>query len=137
MNALEPRQQLKAEQAAEGKGDVALAVAVDVGLLDFHLGAVSQHPFDHGGDLGGGWGLQLRIDAGAATLDMPVDHDAATAVADMPLGHQVLVPGAKLLGVGGASRRALAPDGRVRRVALTTCATASRRLSRVMKRRRT
>src|SRR3954451_17250312 len=110
VNALEPRQQLKAKQAAEGKGNIALAMAVDIGFLDCHFGAVPQHPLDHGGDLGGGGGLQLRIDAGAAPLDVPVDHDAAAAVADVPLGHQVLVPGTELLRVGGTSRRALAPD---------------------------
>ena len=57
--------------------------------------------------------LQLRIDAGAVALDMPVDHDTTATVADVPLRHQVLIPGAELLGVGGTCRRALAPDARM------------------------
>ena len=54
----------------------------DDGVL--HLGAMAQHALDHGCDFGGGWGLELRIDAGAVALDMPVDHDSTAAVADVP-----------------------------------------------------
>src|SRR4051812_30365458 len=105
---------LSAGKAAEREGHGALPVAVDVGLLDFHLGAVAEHALHHGRRFRGGAGLELRVDAGALALDVPVDHHAAAAVPGVPLGHQVLVPGAELLGIRGARRRrALAPDTRV------------------------
>ena len=44
---------------------------------------------------------------------MPVNHDATATVADVPLRHQVLVPGAKLLGIGGTCRRAFTPNAGV------------------------
>ena len=51
---LQSRQELEAEQVAEGEADLALPMGVDVLLLDIHLGVMAQHPLDHGGDLGGG-----------------------------------------------------------------------------------
>jgi hypothetical protein len=69
-----------------------------------------QHTLDHGRDFGRGWSFELRVDAGAVALDMPIDHDTAATIADVPLRHQVLVPGTKLLGISGACRRTFAPD---------------------------
>jgi hypothetical protein len=40
-----------AEQSAEGKGDRALPVRVDVLPIDLHLGAVMDHALDHRGHL--------------------------------------------------------------------------------------
>ena len=110
VNALEARQEMEAEKVTESEADVTLAMAVDVGLLHLHLRAMPQHTLDHGCDFGRGCGFELRINAGAVALDMPIDHDTAATVADVPLRHQVLIPGAKLLGVGGTCRRSLAPD---------------------------
>src|SRR5208283_5895936 len=59
MDTLEPWQKVEPEQMAEGEGNVALPMAVDVGLLHVHLGAVPQYALDHGCDFGGGWGLEL------------------------------------------------------------------------------
>jgi hypothetical protein len=89
----------------------ALAVGVDVLPLYFHLGAVMDHPLDHRGDLGGGWGFELRMNAQRVALDMPIDHDATPAVAHMPLRGQVLVPGAEVLGIRCTRRRPVTPDG--------------------------
>ena len=107
---LQPRQELEAEQPAEGERHLALPVAVHVLALDLHLGVVAQHALDHGGDLGRRAAPQPRVDAHRAALDVPVDHDAAPAVAGVPLGHQVLVEGAEVLAVRRAGGRALAPD---------------------------
>ena len=109
-DGLEPRQEVKAQEVAEGKADFALAVAVDVLLLDLHLGAVAQDALDHGGDLGGRAALELRVDTGGFSLHVPVDHDPAAAMANVPLGHQVLIPGAELLAVGRARGGAFPPD---------------------------
>jgi hypothetical protein len=106
----EARQELEAQQPAEGKGHLALTVAVHVLPVHSLLGAVTQHPLEHRGHFGGGARLELGVDAARLALDVPVDHHAPAAVADVPLGHAVLVPGAELLRVGGAGGRALAPD---------------------------
>ena len=53
------------------------------------------------------------MDAQRVALDVPVDHDATPAVADVPLRGEVLVPGAEVLGIGGAGRGPAAPDRRV------------------------
>lgn len=52
MNRLEPRQQLKSQEAAEREGHLALLVAVDVLAIDFHLGAMAQDARDHRSGLG-------------------------------------------------------------------------------------
>ena len=108
-DGLEPRQEVKSQEVAEGKADFALAVAVDVLLLDLHLGAVAQDALDHGGDLGGRTTLELRVDAGGFSLHVPVDHDPSAAMANVPLGHQVLIPGAELLAIGPRKRWCLPP----------------------------
>jgi tetratricopeptide (TPR) repeat protein len=54
---------------------MALAVAVHVVPLDLQVRAVAQHPLDHGRDLRGGAAFELRIDAGSAPLDVPIDHE--------------------------------------------------------------
>ena len=59
MDALEPWQKMEPEQMTEGEGHVALPMAVDVSLLNVHLGAMPQYALDHGGDFGGRWGLEL------------------------------------------------------------------------------
>ena len=110
VDRLEARQQLEAQQLAEGERHLALPVAVDVLPVHGHLRAVAQDALDHGGHFRGRARLELRVDAGRLLLHVPVDHHPAAAVADVPLGHQVLIPGAELLGVGGAGRRAFAPD---------------------------
>lgn len=99
VNPFEPRQELKAEEPAEGKGNGALAMTVDVLPIDFHFGAVTDYALDHGRHLRGGRRLELGMDAQGLPLDVPVNHDAAPTVADMPLGHEVLVPGAEVFGV--------------------------------------
>jgi hypothetical protein len=48
---LETWQKLKAQQMAERKADVTLAVAINVVLLDLHSGGMSEHAFEHRGDL--------------------------------------------------------------------------------------
>ncbi len=98
---------------AEGKTDSGLTMAVDVLALDFHVGAVAEHPFDHRRHLGGGTPLELRIDAGRLTLDMPVDHHPASAIARVPFRHQVAIPGSELGGIRTAGRARLAPDRRI------------------------
>jgi hypothetical protein len=50
---LESGQQLEAQQPAESKRDLALAVAIHVVLLDLHLGVVAEQPFDHRRDFRG------------------------------------------------------------------------------------
>jgi len=52
MDSLEPREQSEAEQPTKCKGDLALAVAVDVLSIDHHLGKVPDDAFDHRGDFG-------------------------------------------------------------------------------------
>ena len=59
MDALEPWQKVEPEQVTEGEGHVALPMAVDVSLLNVHLGAMPQYALDHGRDFGGRWGLEL------------------------------------------------------------------------------
>jgi len=46
---LESGEQLKSQQMAEGKGNLALPVAINVVLLDFHVSAVTQYSLNHGG----------------------------------------------------------------------------------------
>ena len=87
-----------------------MAVAIDIVLLDGHLGAMTQHAFDHRRHLRGRATLQLRVDAGGFLLDMPVNHDPAAAIADVPLGHEVLIPGTEFLAVRGAGGGAFAPN---------------------------
>jgi len=48
---LQTRQQFKSERRAEGEGDLALSMTVDIVLLDGHFGTVTQHPLNHGGNL--------------------------------------------------------------------------------------
>jgi len=47
MNRLEPWEELKSQQAAEGEGDFALTMAVNVLPIDNHLGEVTNDAFDH------------------------------------------------------------------------------------------
>src|SRR5579859_7633366 len=95
---------------AKREADLALAVRIYKVLLDLHLGIMPQHPFDHGGDLRAGAGLELRVDAHGVALDMVVDHHTRTAIPRVPLCHQVLVPRAKALTVRGAGRRPFSPQ---------------------------
>ena len=113
MDRLQPRHELESQQPAECEGDRALAVGVHILTIDLHLGAMMDDPLDHGGDLGGGRGFKLGMNAQRVPLDMPVDHDAAAAIAHVPLRRQVLVPGAKVLGIRCAGRRSVAPDCRI------------------------
>ena len=53
MDALEPWQKVEPEQMTEGEGDVALTMAVNVSLLNVHLGAMPRYALDHGRDFGG------------------------------------------------------------------------------------
>src|SRR5260370_35812604 len=48
-------------------------------------------------------------------LDVSVDSDTWTAIAHVPLRRQMLIPGAKVLGVGRAGIGAVAPDCRIAR----------------------
>ena len=57
---LQPRHELETQRPAEGKGDCALAVGVDVLTIDLHLGAMMNYPLDHRGDLGGGGDLSCE-----------------------------------------------------------------------------
>ena len=91
MNGFQPGQQLETEEAAKCERHFTLPMAVDVILLHLHVRAVPQHAFDHGRDLGGRAGFQLRIDAGGFLIDVPVHHDPTPSVSDMPLGHEVLI----------------------------------------------
>jgi len=110
MDAFQPRQELETEKLAEAKGDLALPVTVHVCAIHRHVGAVAQNALDHGGGLGRGDGLELRVDAQRLPLDMPINHDIPPAIAGVPLRHQVLVPRPELLAIGGARRGALTPD---------------------------
>lgn len=47
---LKPRQEIEAEQVAEGEGHLTLPMAVDTLAHDLHVRAVAQHPLDHRGD---------------------------------------------------------------------------------------
>ena len=71
-----------------------------------------QHAVEHGPDLGGRAALELGVDAGAAALDVPIDHHARPAVADVVLGHEVRRPRAEPPRVRRA-RRPLPPPGTV------------------------
>ena len=73
-NGLETRHEIEAQQMAKGEGHLALPMTIDVVLLDLHLGAMPQDPFNHGGDLGGRAALELRVDTDRLFLHMPVDH---------------------------------------------------------------
>ncbi len=92
---------------------VALTVAVHILAIHRHLCAMTDYTFDHGGDFRRRRTFQLRVDAQALLLDVPVDHDPASAVADVPLCGEVLVPGAEMSGVGGTSSCSVTPDRRV------------------------
>ena len=109
---LQPWQQLETEPVAEREANDAGAVGVGVVGFDLGVGAVAQQPFDHRGDLAGGAGRQLAVDAGALALDVPVDHHAWAAVAGVVLGHEVGLPGAEALRIAGAGG-AGPPEGRV------------------------
>ena len=100
----------KPSSRQKAKADRALAVRIDVLSIDLHLGAVMDHALDHRGHLRRGRRLELRVDAQGVSLDVPVDHDAAPAVAHMPLGGEILVPGAVVLRIGGASGGARSPN---------------------------
>src|SRR4030095_8215410 len=87
-------------------------MASDVLPVDFHLRAVMQHAFDHGGDLGGGTGLELGVDAGGFALCMPVDHDAGLAISSVPFCHEILVPRPEMPGIWRTCGGPFAPDFR-------------------------
>jgi len=50
VDRLESREELEAQESREGEPNFALAVAIDVILIDGHLGAMPQDAFDHGRD---------------------------------------------------------------------------------------
>ena len=77
---------------AERKGHLALPMTIDILPVDFHIRAMMQHAFDHGGDLGRGTGLELGVDAGGFAFRMPINHDAGLAVSGVPFCHEILVP---------------------------------------------
>ncbi len=54
--------------------------------------------------------LELGVDTGGVLFDMPIDHDALAAIAQVPFGEQIVIPGAKLLGVRGAGGGGFSPD---------------------------
>ena len=134
VDGFQPWQQLEAEQPAEGKGDRALAVGIDVLSIDLHLGAVMDHALDHRSHFRRGRRLELRMDAQRVSLDVPVDHDAATAVAHVPLRGEILIPGAEVLGVGGASGGAVPQMAGLRACSVpsATIAMARRSVSTLM-----
>ena len=47
MNRFQPWQKLESEQPTEGKRDRALAMRIDVLVIDLHLGAVMDHALDY------------------------------------------------------------------------------------------
>ena len=99
----------KAKQPAKPKGDLALPMRVNELLLDLHIGAVAHDPLDHRRHFRGGDRFELGVDTDSVLFHMPIDHDALAAIAQVPLGEQIVVPGAKLLGVRRAGRRGLSP----------------------------
>lgn len=68
-DALQPWQQLEAQQFPESEPNLALAVAIDVVLLHRHLGTVAQDALHHGRDFGGRTALELGIDTDRAFFD--------------------------------------------------------------------
>jgi hypothetical protein len=110
MEALETREELEAQQMAEGKRHRALPMAIDVLPIHDHVGAVAEYAFDHRGDFRGRACLQLGIDARRFPLDMPIDHDTRAAVAHVPFGQQVLVPRPEVPRIGRTGRRPFTPD---------------------------
>ena len=96
-------------QSAKGECDGALSMRVDVLAVHFHLSAVMNHAFNHRGDLGGRWRLELRVDAQRVSLNVPVDHDSPAAVARVPLSGEILVPSPEMLRVRGAGSGAGSP----------------------------
>ena len=112
-NRLETRGQLKTQKMTECKSDRTLTMVIDILPLDFHVGAVSQDPLDHGRHLGGGAPLKLGVDAGRLTPDMRIDHDTPSTIAGMPFGHQITIPCTKLGGTRSAWRACVAPHRRI------------------------
>ena len=98
-NGLEAWQQIEPKQVREGKGDLTLAMTIDILSVNLHVRAVAQNAFNHGCHLRRGTALELGVDAGRFLFHMPVDHDATATIANVPFGHQVLIPGAKFLGI--------------------------------------
>ena len=102
LDALEAGHQAHpAQQVAEGKGDLGLAVRIHEVLLDPHLRIMADQALDHGRDLGEREVPQLRVDADGIGLDVPVDEHPIALVARAPLRHQVLPPTLKALAIGG------------------------------------
>src|SRR5262245_24790290 len=95
---------------AKCKPDFALPFAVDILLLDLHLGTVAQDALNHRGDLGGGTALELRVDTGGFFLHVPIDHDPSAAISNVPFGHQFLIPGPALLTVCCTRGSTFSPD---------------------------
>ena len=48
---LETWQELKAQEMAERKAHLTLAVGINVVLLDLHIGSMSEHTFEHRSNL--------------------------------------------------------------------------------------
>src|SRR5215471_21556930 len=97
----------------QGKGHLTLPMTIDVVLLDIHGGAMPEYALYHRRHFRGRTALELRIDAHRLFLHVPIDHDASSAIPDVPFRHQILIPGAKLLGIRGTGGGPFAPDVRV------------------------
>ena len=131
IDVLEAGHELETKQPAKSKGYLALSMGVDKLLLDLHIGAVPHDPLIIAATSEEENRFELGVDTDGVLFDMPVHHDALAAIAQVPFGEQIVVPGAKLLGVRCAGRGGFSPDvlPAHRKMALATSAMAARNWS--------
>ena len=94
----------------KAKGDLALAVGIDIVAFDRHGGIVMEQTFHHRGNLGGKGVFELRVNAGGFFIHVPVNFDPSGAMPGMPIGHQILIPCPKQFGVRGTRGGSLTPN---------------------------